>query len=266
MAAIISRLNRLVNLRRINWPALGTSVVLGLLVLVLGRMDSGWPVAMVAVAATEYWLRRSIWRSQAADALAGLVMPLAAGLSAVLVVAVNIRFITQMVVAVAYAVWRWWWVRRRDHQELIGHLLFVQVLIFEGVFLAAAVWRSSDWSAWLMTIWLGIIWLGAFWPTLAVLRARGERAAGVLAAAWAVAATEVSWVLLLWLFTYTSPGGFVLVPQPAVVLVALAYCFGSIYASARGGNLSRGRLVEYLIIGLILILMVIAGTSWRGSI
>jgi hypothetical protein len=69
-----------------------------------------------------------------------------------------------------------------------------------------------------------------------------------------------------WLFTYTTAGGYLLVPQPALVLTALAYVFGSIYVAQREGKLSRGRLTEYLLIGLILIAIVAIGTSWRGSI
>lgn len=239
---------------------------LGAVVLVLGRSSGWWPLAMAVVAAIELWRWRAAGRARAVKTLAGLVLPVVAGLAAVLVVAVNIRFVSQAAVVVLYVLWRWWWSFRPQQQTQLGHLLAVQALLFEGIFLAAAVWRPGDWLGWLFTLWLVLIWLGAFWPSLAVLRAREERSAGVLAAAWALVAVEVSWVLLLWLFTYTSPGGFILVPQPTVVLVALAYCFGSIYASARGGQLSRGRLVEYLLIGLILILMVVGGTSWHGSI
>jgi hypothetical protein len=79
-------------------------------------------------------------------------------------------------------------------------------------------------------------------------------------------AAEVAWVLQLWLFTYTTAGGYILVPQPALILTALAYCFGSVYWSQRQGTLSKGRLTEYLLIGLVLIVIVAVGTSWRGSI
>jgi hypothetical protein len=118
----------------------------------------------------------------------------------------------------------------------------------------------------------GGIWSGAVYrraagaATWGVVYRRGERAAGVMAATWGVVAVEIAWVLELWLFTYTSSGGYLLVPQPALILSALAYCFGSIYLSQRQGSLSRGRLTEYLLIGLILIAIVITGTPWRGSI
>jgi hypothetical protein len=87
-----------------------------------------------------------------------------------------------------------------------------------------------------------------------------------MAATWALVCTEISWVLLRWLFTYTVTGGYILVPQPMLILTALAYCFGSIYVSQRKGSLSRARLTEYLLIGLILIAIVVTGTPWRGSL
>jgi hypothetical protein len=117
-----------------------------------------------------------------------------------------------------------------------------------------------------MWVVLFLVWMGAYLSVYAVLARRGERTAGVMAATWGVVCVEVAWVLLSWLFVYTIGGGYILVPQPALILTALAYCFGSIYLSQREGTLSRGRLGEYLVIGLILIGIVVIGTSWRGSI
>jgi len=142
----------------------------------------------------------------------------------------------------------------------LGYLLVVQAVVFEAVFLMAAVWRSPD------VLVLALAWIGAYVSVYAVLSARGERAAGVMAATWAVITTEVGRVLLWWLFTYTMTGGYILVPQPALILTALAYCFGGIYLSQREGSLSRGRLAEYLLIGLILVGIVIVGTSWHGAV
>ena len=90
--------------------------------------------------------------------------------------------------------------------------------------------------------------------------------ASVLAAAWALVAAEISWVLVRWLFVYVMPQGYLLIPQAAVVLAAMGYVFGSIYMAQRDGKLSRSRLTEYVLIGLILIAIVITGTPWRGSL
>ena len=126
--------------------------------------------------------------------------------------------------------------------------------------MSAAIWQTP---AWLI---LALVWGGAYLSVYSVLRRQKERTAGVVAATWAVIATEVSWVLMLWLVTYVlQQDGFVMVPQPALILTALAYVFGSIFLASRQGILSRSRLAEYLIIGLILVLIVVVETLWRHA-
>jgi hypothetical protein len=183
------------------------------------------------------------------------------GLSSAMIIAVVPRFVTQVAVALCYLVVRFLWEAEADNiaQSLPG-LLIVTAAQFEALFLMAAVWRTSEWLI------LVLVWICAYLSVYAVLSNRAERVAGVMAAAWALICIEISWVLLRWLFTYTLTGGYLLVPQPMLILTALAYCFGSIYVSQRKGSLSRGRLTEYLLIGLILIAIVITGTPWRGSL
>ncbi len=195
-----------------------------------------------------------LWRC-----LPGLIM----GLSVTLIVAMVPRHATQVVVALLYAAWLVW--RERDPDGLsikLAPLLIVQAVMFEAIFLVAAVWRGPDGgtvSAWIVLIF---VWAGAYYSVYGVLKRRGDQSAGVLAATWGVIATEVAWVLQLWLITYTMKGGYVLVPQPTLILTALAYIFGSILVSSRQGNLSRGRLGEYMVIALLLVMIVVGGTSW----
>ena len=132
--------------------------------------------------------------------------------------------------------------------------------MFEAIFLMAAIWQIPS------PIILIMVWTGAYLTVYATLIQRGDRSASVIAATWGVIATEISWVLLMWLITYTMHGGYVLVPQPALILTALAYIFGSILASSRQGNLSRARLSEYSVIGFVLVMIVVLGTSWRGNV
>jgi hypothetical protein len=166
-----------------------------------------------------------------------------------------------MVVAGLYGAWLVW---RELNPEAFSksfvHLLLEQAVIFEAIFLMAAIWQTP---AWLTLIF---VWMAAYLGVYATLTRRGDRSAGVMAATWGVVAVEVAWILLLWLITYTLSGGYVLVPQPALVLTALAYVMGSILASSRQGNLSRGRLAEYLMIAGVLVVIVVAGTSWRGNV
>jgi hypothetical protein len=225
-----------------------------------------WPLALLLVAAVELWALRpggGVPSSERRAILLQRALPLAAGVAASFVIAASLRLAAQVVVAGLYAVWRSLWrpdLDTRAHGMI--HLLLVEAGLFEGLFLIAAMptWHIPEFVV------LVLVWLAAFGPVYAVLYRRGERAAGVMAATWGVVAVEIAWVLELWLFTYTSSGGYLLVPQPALILSALAYCFGSIYLSQRQGSLSRGRLTEYLLIGLILIAIVITGTPWRGSI
>jgi hypothetical protein len=133
-------------------------------------------------------------------------------------------------------------------------------VVFEALFLMAYIWRVPR------PLMLVLIWGAVYVTSYQALAQRGERAAGVLAAAWALVATEASWVFLTWLISYIVPGNYLVVPQPALVLTALAYCFGNIFLAQRGGSLNRARFTEYMLIGLILIWIVIAGTPWRGTL
>ena len=83
---------------------------------------------------------------------------------------------------------------------------------------------------------------------------------------WALIAAECAWVFWLWLVNYVIFNGFLIVPQAALVLTALGYCLAGIYTSHRRSQLSRARLVEYLMIALIMLVVVIAGTKWNGVI
>jgi hypothetical protein len=254
------------NLLRLLGP--GAVVVLGeaAVILYLAQRQGLWPLAGLAVIAVELWGLQpggGVSAARRSGEFWARVPAVLMGLAAILIIAVSPRLATQAGVAVLFAVWRLWQrTLKPDEQTSLANLLLVQATMFEALFLAAGVWRHG------MPEWLvvGLVWCGAYLSVYSTLTRRGERADGVMAATWALVAAEVSWVLLLWLFMYTVPGGYLIVPQPAVVLTGLAYCFGSIYVSQRQGSLSRGRLTEYLLIGLILIAIVITGTPWRGTL
>jgi hypothetical protein len=250
------------NLARVGVAAWMITVLKAVMVLVVARRAEIWPLALVLVAAAEMWPLRAntkkVWGVRLLDRMPALLV----GLSVVVIVAVSPRLLTQAVAAGLYAIWQIWWAaQRRAGAEPLTNLLLVQVAVFEAIFLMSAVWRETP--TWLVLI---LVWLGAYLSVYAALARRGERSAGVMAATWAVIAVEVAWVLLLWLYVYTIGAGYVLVPQPALILTAMAYCFGSIYVSQREGTLSRTRLAEYLVIGLVLIGIVVVGTSWRGNL
>lgn len=248
------------NLGRASWRVAPVAVVQAAAVLALARYTDLWPLATGLVLAVEWWVLQPAAEGRTARWLARVPAVLV-GCGVVLTIATAPRLATQVAAAGLYAAWRIWW-SREDVTAPVGlvHLLVVQAVALEGLFLAAAVWRTPSWAI------IGLVWLFCYVSVYSVLSRRSERAAGVMAATWALIAAQISWVLLLWLFTYTMSGGYILVPQPALILTALAYCFGNIYVSQKDGTLSRGRLAEYMIIGLILVVVVIVGTSWRGGV
>ncbi len=187
---------------------------------------------------------------------------LLAGVSAILMIAVFPRAITQAIIGIAYFGFRIWleqYTKRAADRNLITTLAG-QAIIFEAIFLTAAVWDASK------IVVLAMVWTAAYAGSYHLLIQRQERTAAVLAAAWALIATEVAWVTLSWLVSYTIFNGYLIVPQPAIILTVLAYSFGSIYLAQRQNQLGRRRLTEYLLIGLAIIGVVIAGTTWKGSI
>ena len=264
MEATIKQLVRRSNLSARPWMAWLLAAVEFLAVYGLAWRGGLWVIAAVVIAAIEFRGLLPSNRAAAAEATAafwrclpGLMM----GLSVTLIVAIVPRHATQVAVALLYAGWLAW--RERDPDQWskqLSQLLIVQAVMFEAIFLMAAIWQVPGWLI------LVVVWAGAYFGVYGVLMRRGDKSAGVLAATWGVIATEVAWVLLLWLITYTMTGGYVLVPQPALILTTLAYIYGSILVSSRQGNLSRGRLGEYMVIALILVMIVVVGTSWRGNI
>ena len=218
-----------------------------------------WPVALLFVIIAE--LRWNLRRPKI-EHLVKVTPELLAGIAAVLMIAVYPRAISQLVTAAAYFGWRIWleqYTKRTAERNLISTLVG-QAIIFESIFLMAALWDAPK------IVTLVLVWLGAYSGIYHLLRQRQERTAALLAAAWALIAVEVAWVTLSWLVSYTILSGYLIVPQPAIILTILAYSFGSIYLAQRQNKLGRKRLTEYLLIGLFIILVVIAGTTWKGSI
>ncbi len=218
-----------------------------------------WPVGILFLLAIE--LRTDLRRPKISS-FVHATPQLLAGIAAVLMIAVYPRVVSQIVVSIGYLAWRIWldqYTKRAADRNLITTLIG-QAIIFESIFLTAAIWDIPK------IVVLAMVWLAAFAGSYHLLLARQERTAAVLAAAWALIATEVSWVTLSWLVSYTILGGYLIVPQPAIILTVLAYSFGSIYLAQRQNQLGKKRLTEYLIIGLIIILVVVVGTNWKGSL
>jgi hypothetical protein len=184
------------------------------------------------------------------------------GISTVLIIAMLPKFISQVAVAALYLAWRlfekYW---RYDGRGGLFKLLLVQMILLEAGFLLSAVWQAPA------IIVMILIWLAGTATVWRALDERAEPAAGILAATWGIMLAELSWIFLIWLVSYIPvAGSYIIIPQPVLVLSAVGYCCGSIYLAQRKGQLNRSRLTEYLLMGLILIWIIIAGTAWRGTL
>lgn len=183
------------------------------------------------------------------------------GISLVIVITLNPVLFTQVGLAIGFAGWRLW--ARQQLLEPRSPMIASAVsqgVMFWAVFLAAAVWH------WPSIVTLGLVWSGSWLMGRRALAGNNDRAAEVLALTWALIVVECSWIFSLWLVNYIVFNGLLIIPQPALVLTALGYCMAGIYISHRRGQLSRARLVEYLMIGLLILVGVIAGTKWNGVI
>jgi len=186
---------------------------------------------------------------------------LVVGFAFVIIIALLPKLISQVGAAALYAAWRLWQERFSKDGDLgMAKLLLVQVVVLESVFLAAAIGHIPGYLV------LLLVWAGCFLTVRQALEERGERMAGLMAAVWGVTAAELSWIFVIWLVSYITPGNYLIVPQPVIVLGSLAYCLGSVYAAQRRQQLNKARLTEYLLLGLIIIWIVIAGTTWRGTL
>ncbi|HSX48290.1 MAG TPA: hypothetical protein VLF41_02200 [Candidatus Nanoarchaeia archaeon] len=184
------------------------------------------------------------------------------GLSVALSIALLPKLVSQLALAAGY--WLWLiYVRAALHDDQPHSLPvsgIVQFMALSSIFLASALWHFSS------AIVVAAVWISSFVAADGLLRGRGERARPVLAAAWALIATQCAWILWTWTINYLLFGGYLIIPQAAVVITAMGYCFGGIYLAHLSSRLSRARLIEYLMIGLLLIGIVLYGTKWSGVI
>ena len=184
-----------------------------------------------------------------------------AGLNFVLLIAIYPRALSQISLAILYVGWRTWLgrIKAGSIKELVA-VMVNQILVFETLFLMSTIWNIPNY------IVLLLLWIQSFILVYALLTNRSDKSPAVLASAWALIVVEVSWVFLTWTVSYALAGGYLVVPQATIVLGGLTYCAGSIYIAQRQSRLSKSRLTEYLLITLVLIVIVIAGTTWKGTI
>jgi hypothetical protein len=243
-----------------------TLLQLGLagVVLLLSHYNYTWiAVFLVLVPTAVTWFYggrdRDAWLAGTPSAVVGLSVAVLIGLNHQPLGQPVFPVLAQLVLTILYAAWLIWLRQlRRRHQASIWALGLQQLAAISAIFLATAFWH------WPQTLGMVLMWVVVFVTTLWYMRAVGERAAAILAAAWALVATELSWILSAWQVIYVQ-GSYLIVPQATVVILGVGYCFASIHASHTQKRLSRRRLIEYVAIAGVLLAIVITGTRWNGT-
>jgi hypothetical protein len=249
-------------MKRLLAVAAGKSLTWAGVITLLARVTWPWLAILVVL------LREVTRRRQASDwslgALARSSAQWLVTISATILIALAPRAITAYVMGLALALWLLW--LEHDRQQPMSPVRFlikvgvVQFVGISAVFVAAAVWR------WPIPMVMAAAWMVSFVAANYFLADRTESARPILAAAWGLVSSQLAWLFSVWMVNYVLFRGHLILPQAAVVLTALGYCFGSIYMAHREGRLSRGRLLEYILIGLVILVVVIAGTEWNASI
>ena len=151
--------------------------------------------------------------------------------------------------------------QKTNHGYLISIVAIGQFLILSTIFLAQMLWHTP------LYLSLIILWSTSFIIAECLLFSLNEsKNHQIIAAAWALIVTEISWILSIWQVSYILPREILIIPQPAVITTALGYCLGGIYLAHNQNRLNRIKLIEYLIVGLLVLGVVISGTNWRGTI
>lgn len=162
------------------------------------------------------------------------------------------------VIGAVFLTFRLWWKNSavsRPTLALGGQF----ILLWVGYLLAAVVKLP-------LGVTLAWSWVVGYVCAAHFLRAYDVRARAVIAASWALVSLECGWFFSVWLVNYILPYGVFVIPQPALVMTALGYSLGGIYKFHHAKNLTRARLIEYLVICLVALAIVISGTNWKGAV
>lgn len=215
-------------------------------------------LALFLVGVIEFyvWLRR---HPSTLEVAADTYVSWLSSLVAVVSVALNPQLATQVVIIGVFII-----LRLADHLELFKNrpgtiALIMQFLSLSAIFSAAQVWR---WSAAVVMV---LAWTCSYLVARGFLKAMDDNQSNLLAGVWALVVAELSWILSWWMIAYLSPGAFLIIPQAALLVTGIAYVLGGIYRLHRTSQLSRNRLIEYLVVAGVLLGIVLAGTRWNGT-
>lgn len=236
------------------------------LVLLLSHYGYGWLAVPLVLLPTAYsWVKSGrdtkVLLAGSPTAIIGLSIVVLVGLSRPPYGAAVFPVTTQVILTILYAFWLMWLRQLRLHERASTFVLGVQIFMSTtAIFLAVAFWQWPEAVA-LAAVW-GVSMVSALW----FLTARGERSAAILAAAWALVATELAWILLVWQVNYILDGDVFIIPHAALVLLGVGYSLGSIYQAHIGKRLSRRRLLEYVVLAGVIFAILVFGTRWNGTV
>lgn len=243
--------------------ALG-QLALATTVLFLSHYGYAWLGAGVVMGvAAVRWFRSG--RDLAA--LRKLVPELLVGLSVTVLIGLNqppvgqlvFPVASQLTLAIFYAAFSMllWQTRGARLVPLVAGVN--QLLAVSAIFLATAFWHWPD------SVMLAVLWLTSFANAWWFLESTKQKATQILAATWGLVVAELGWILYIWQVNYDIGSGYIIIPQAAIIIGGVGYCFVSILSAHSQKRLSRSRLIEYVAIGAALLAIVIAGTRWNGT-
>lgn len=215
----------------------------------------GFAAALIGIGAGFY----RFWRRDERKQILAIRLILGLSFAVLLILATNL--VLALLLAAIYGVLMVFLQRSAESKDLRPFAAgILQFTALWAVFLAAAVWH------WPTVLIILLTWLVSYTVGYWYLDIQEDRAGALLASTWALIASQCAWIFSIWLVNYLVAGGWVIIPQAALVITALGYVYSGIYLAHKKAQLGRWRLAEYLLVGLLLILIVAVGTRWTATI
>jgi hypothetical protein len=233
-----------------------TLLIAGVLTLVAVPRHQVLALAMVSSIEFYVWWRR---HDSNLELVANTYASWLTSLVAVVLVAISPQVIAQFMLIGLYVIFR-----LLVHLEVFAKqpgtlALIMQFIALGAIFSAAQVWR------WPAAIVMVFAWGASWFVARGFLLSMNDKQAALLAGVWALVVAELAWIMSWWMIAYLSPGAYLIIPQAALLITGLAYVLGGIYRLHRSSQLSRNRLIEYLVVAGVLLAIILAGTRWNAA-
>lgn len=241
------------------------------LALWLGLSAPGWGILGLIVVAVSIWFalsrlivtrKRSVWVLKTARPLivtVGLSLFLTNGASSaaydwpvILLLSVGLAGLTAALMRYECQAEPW---TKLEAGINLGAIF----LITNAATQAMALWSTPAWLV-LALSWLGFYVIANFWLT--GVSDKPE----TIALIWALLGTELLAISSSWLVFYSLPKLMLVISQPALIIVVLAYSLGGIYYHFRAHKLSRSLIFEYIAVTVLVFGLLLLFTKWSNAI